>query len=1341
MAKSYERLIEFKVAAKPLRDAVARSLKDLRKLDSAVGKVNGKVERISTLFKKSSTEIAKVTKQVTKLGAELNKAYSKANRLSNSLLGLIKKLGVGTGKGGAFGFTKLIGELGLFDAGLRKITGKGLPYFTQRVKDATTALGGFALAHAGVIAGVSAGAIVLVRSAQLFYGLGKSARQAVVSFNELRAAYAKGGFQGLFPAGSILGGNKTKEDIKAAVAESKKLEKTAQKVAYKYKEAATGLNKLREQLDKSRRIQDKLLAGSDRYLKIAKNTLSIEKQIAKEEQKRANILKRMTLLDRARKGVMSALGGKIGIAKGAGEGVAGLIGADQAIRKLSGVFGKQIGLYKAVTKGSEEFFKALQAVNKAAGNAIVGLDKYGRQIYEIISSHQRLIQSFAGVTAGLAITAKFTPQIFAAGKAWRQLEYDIRRVGKAFADSGFRGVGQLFPAGSMIGKRARGREAGDIAFDGKAAATAVAKADTAAIRSQIDGLNKVNQTLSNNKKIQENINAFTLRHIQAVIAVRKAQTAVNHELLRTKVTQALITSDIWAAQKAWQGLVGIIKGATGVLGKVVGGVFGTQIGKEAAVIGISRTIESLITKIPLLNKEWERSIAVHAKWVARVTEGISAVRLGYAGLERVLGAASWVTGAVTGFINFERQAALSFQRVNQMRRNLDKDLSEWLGGGRNPFARGKGQKRLGIWDKLRGRSLDPTTGRVKGRFEEQLAETTAATPALLSTREAALTQSKQHLAALQRGTAEYTHTLKKIVTIEQSINKEIAARKSLYESVNPEALQQKVKDAAKKTFDATSKYQEKELAHIKGIKAQKLRMEEHIFQDKLAKEEQLTAKELKNDKKINDANLRNFDRRLARAGARREKGQRFRENLMLGAGFPLLFGGGVGAVGGGVLGAGMQSAMGSKGFGMQILFSALGQQLDAIAARALQTAKAFTSLDGAFTLMTERSLWSSKAVEKQALILQKQGKSAELAALLTKEYVKILGSDGIRRMQELGEKSKEAAKQWGTLRTQLELLLTGPLTQIMEWLNKFLARKITSQSLDQTYQGLINSGQKDKAAQLRAALIKDRSIGDLTKGTLKNAGAEYTGINSMLDITGVSTAHMQGVNQRFSKFLPSSTASIPSTGDGTKGAEMAATLQAEIAHLKEIGRLGRQEAEIRREINKHEKEGVENAEKLVRQKYALTEQLQRTEALYGQIGAVIKDGLVDAIEGAIEGTKTLGDVASSVFRQIARLMLNYGVSAGLGSIGIKTRASGGPVTGGKPYIVGEKGPELFTPSSSGKITPNHELGGNVSVNVAVDASGSSAQGDEPSAQELGRLIGAAVQSELVRQKRPGGILY
>jgi len=84
-------------------------------------------------------------------------------------------------------------------------------------------------------------------------------------------------------------------------------------------------------------------------------------------------------------------------------------------------------------------------------------------------------------------------------------------------------------------------------------------------------------------------------------------------------------------------------------------------------------------------------------------------------------------------------------------------------------------------------------------------------------------------------------------------------------------------------------------------------------------------------------------------------------------------------------------------------------------------------------------------------------------------------------------------------------------------------------------------------------------------------------------------------------------------------------------------------------------------------------------------------------------------------------------------------ANGGRPPVGKPSIVGERGPELFVPNSAGTIIPNHNLG-STTVVVNVDASGSSVEGDEERGRELGRLISVAVQSELVQQKRPGGLL-
>jgi len=74
-----------------------------------------------------------------------------------------------------------------------------------------------------------------------------------------------------------------------------------------------------------------------------------------------------------------------------------------------------------------------------------------------------------------------------------------------------------------------------------------------------------------------------------------------------------------------------------------------------------------------------------------------------------------------------------------------------------------------------------------------------------------------------------------------------------------------------------------------------------------------------------------------------------------------------------------------------------------------------------------------------------------------------------------------------------------------------------------------------------------------------------------------------------------------------------------------------------------------------------------------------------------------------------------GISGAIENIFGGGRAAGGPVSGGTTYLVGEKGPELFTPGSSGNIIPNNRLGGggggviNITVNGAIDAEGTARQ--------------------------------
>ena len=85
-------------------------------------------------------------------------------------------------------------------------------------------------------------------------------------------------------------------------------------------------------------------------------------------------------------------------------------------------------------------------------------------------------------------------------------------------------------------------------------------------------------------------------------------------------------------------------------------------------------------------------------------------------------------------------------------------------------------------------------------------------------------------------------------------------------------------------------------------------------------------------------------------------------------------------------------------------------------------------------------------------------------------------------------------------------------------------------------------------------------------------------------------------------------------------------------------------------------------------------------------------------------------------------------------------ANGGRPPVGVPSVVGEKGPELFVPDRSGTIIPNNQLGGSTTIVVNVDASGSNVEGDEEEGRQLGIALSAAIESELIKQKRPGGLL-
>ena len=190
--------------------------------------------------------------------------------------------------------------------------------------------------------------------------------------------------------------------------------------------------------------------------------------------------------------------------------------------------------------------------------------------------------------------------------------------------------------------------------------------------------------------------------------------------------------------------------------------------------------------------------------------------------------------------------------------------------------------------------------------------------------------------------------------------------------------------------------------------------------------------------------------------------------------------------------------------------------------------------------------------------------------------------------------------------------------------------------------------------------------------------------------------------------------------------------------------------------------------------------LNQVTEQYGGIANAVGTAFSTSFKGIIDGSLTAREALGSFFQSVADAFLDMaaqiiqkwialtilnsilsifpGGGGGKGttslgnanlldvnkySIPLPGLATGGPAMANTPYIVGEKGPELFMPGRSGTVIPNDALGGGGSTNVVVnvDASGNSnVQGDQAQAKQLGVAVSAAVQAELVKQQRPGGLL-
>ena len=154
--------------------------------------------------------------------------------------------------------------------------------------------------------------------------------------------------------------------------------------------------------------------------------------------------------------------------------------------------------------------------------------------------------------------------------------------------------------------------------------------------------------------------------------------------------------------------------------------------------------------------------------------------------------------------------------------------------------------------------------------------------------------------------------------------------------------------------------------------------------------------------------------------------------------------------------------------------------------------------------------------------------------------------------------------------------------------------------------------------------------------------------------------------------------------------------------------------------------------------------LEKFAKLGEKVGKTLEDGLVDAFMNIGKGAEALKDKMDSILKMImAELIRVFIVQASVQAV--KTwwgaRAEGGPVSAGKPYLVGEKGPELFVPGSSGGIVPNDQLAGagagaGANVNVSFNiTSWDSRDTLQAISQQAPAIVGIVEQSFKKRGRR------
>jgi len=526
--------------------------------------------------------------------------------------------------------------------------------------------------------------------------------------------------------------------------------------------------------------------------------------------------------------------------------------------------------------------------------------------------------------------------------------------------------------------------------------------------------------------------------------------------------------------------------------------------------------------------------------------------------------------------------------------------------------------------------------------------------------------------------------------------------------------------------------------------------------------------------------------------------QRVRDQVgssaLIGGAFPLLFGQGGGAALGGALGGAGGGLLGGQfGFALSLVGTQVGSLIDTTIGKVSELGQAFGKFSQDTTKIVETLGESNTIIGRNIQLLEKaRGKQAAFDEAVRQTTI-LLGGDTFKNLKQFGDDTTEISSKIAKLGTQFlgviadlneRLGITRLLSAILPGsegrsLQAVIKNKGFSQ-LDYSPVGTRTGMRPEDIANFLSnfELLEGRPIDQLKM-------AKAFGVDNVQDVKADARDLLELSNSMMSASLAMEILNKEEKKNieinRTKGfLDRQRIRNTELLNqkIKEFKQLTGEDASP---------EQIETFKKIIAETTALADSLtvvnNEIEVLdkklielnsAGQTVVTLSRALGSSFEesfkGIVKGTMSVTDAFRNMFNRIADAFLDMAAqmiaaqisksflnlfnfspmstqdslsmftAAAPGEVTMANFANGGRPPVGRPSIVGERGPELFVPNSAGTIIPNHALGGTTNIVVNVDASGSSVEGDEEQGRELGRIISVAIQSELVQQKRPGGLL-